>query len=309
MRAAWLPPHSNFLAAGAKCANFCVATSLLWTELHNYKGAWNRLWPWTWIIWRWLPSRLEVCGFGEDVMRLRIEHHRASAELRWHVANDRIFVWRIFVDHAHETLADRGKNQPRARIEAVTVRIAPNRRRRHYLVRILVEHRDHLVARREQAMVLGVRGQSRWPVAWCQGPCPLHRQRLRIELHNGALIFQVNVHVAPTIQRGLFRPPAQTYCADYFVGGGVDHAGVIAPAIHREHPLSCGILNNPVRIVASGLDFGNRLQRFQIKDGHRACAAVAGIALVQVRRDSRTMDALGIRYVADYFPAGLINDH
>src|SRR5260370_25376761 len=104
MRAAWLPPHSNFLAAGAKCANFCVATSLLWTELQNYKGAWDRLSPWTWIIRRWLPSRLEVSGFGEDVMRLRIEHHRPSSELRSHLANERIFGWRISGHHAHAPL-------------------------------------------------------------------------------------------------------------------------------------------------------------------------------------------------------------
>src|SRR4029077_8896184 len=92
-------------------------------------------------------------------------------------------------------------------------------------------------------------------------------------------------------------------------GCGVDGSGVIAPAVKREHALRRGVINDRVRVLAGGLDFGERFQSLQIvyRDGVRP--AVAGVALAQVRRKSRAMNALRIRQIADYFAADLLTDH
>src|SRR5207245_4202316 len=85
--------------------------------------------------------------------------------------------------------------------------------------------------------------------------------------------------------------------------------GVIASAVKRKYALGDGIVDNRVRVVAGRLDFGNGLQRLWIKNGHRVCLTVAGIALAQIRRQSYAVNAFGIGQIAYDFAARLIDYH
>src|SRR5579872_1761274 len=130
---------------------------LLRPQFQNHERVWNRLWPRSRIVRSSRRRGFEVRRLREDVMRLWIESHRARAKLRVDVPHDAVFIRRVLMNHGQQSLADRGKHKPSARIVAVAVRIPADGWRRDDLAGVRVEYRDHLVACREQAVVLGIR--------------------------------------------------------------------------------------------------------------------------------------------------------
>ena len=86
-------------------------------------------------------------------------------------------------------------------------------------------------------------------------------------MHNLALVFNVVINVALTIERRFLRFAAKRDSADDLPRGRVYRRRVIGLAIKCEDALGHGIVNDGVGVSAIDLDLRKRFERFQVHYG------------------------------------------
>ena len=95
-----------------------VGLLTLATHRKQREAARNHWRPRAWLLrscgWR----RAELGGYGEDLMGLSVESHRARAHLGCDRIDDAKFIRRVFMNDCQRSLAIRAKSKSGFRIEA-----------------------------------------------------------------------------------------------------------------------------------------------------------------------------------------------
>src|SRR5208337_4058766 len=121
---------------------------------------------------------------------------------------------------------------------------------------------------------------------------------LRVNFHEFRSVFNVHKDSPCAIRRGKFGAARESQSTGNGAIGGVDGGGVVAPAVQREDALAHVVVNDGIGIL-SCVHRAQHFQRFQVKNGDRVRAAVAGEPFAEVGRDRYAVDSLGVRNFAD----------
>ena len=127
-----------------------------------------------------------------------------------------------------------------------------------------------------------------------------NRQRLRIDLHHLALVFDVDVDVALAIGRGELGLSFQRHGARQRSFLGVHRGGAGAAAVERENTLGCRIVNDAVRIHP-GRNLAHLRERLHIENHHLVRRAIADESVIEFGRERDAMHQLQARDVAGHF--------
>ncbi len=136
-----------------------------------------------------------------------------------------------------------------------------------------------------------------------QGPRGDHLQCAAVDDHHLArFALDVGVYSARTVVDGKLRFIRNRQRGDDGQLCGIEHSDVLALAVERKDVFALRLVQNGVGIVGGNLYFLNDLEAVEIEDSDRITFAVAGIAALQVLRESDAMNAVRAGNGSDDFP-------
>jgi hypothetical protein len=145
-----------------------------------------------------------------------------------------------------------------------------------------VDDGHHLVAARgEQPVMQTVDGEAGRFFATGQRPLRCDGESTCIDGREAVAILQVDEHASGAVVHREFRFGIQRDGAHHLVLRGIDGGDVAAAAVEREHALRRRLVQDCVRIVASGLDLREAGQRQQVEHDDAGCSARAHVAMAQ----------------------------
>ncbi|MBK7403860.1 MAG: hypothetical protein IPJ41_04295 [Phycisphaerales bacterium] len=126
----------------------------------------------------------------------------------------------------------------------------------------------------------------------------LDLQRLGVDAHNLARVFEIDEQSPRTVHGGQLRPAADRDGSDNRQIVRVDDRRVLAAAVEAEDPHCGRVVGYRVRIV-TGLDGAQPPEALQIKHSHAGSSSVACEARVEVRRECDAVNTRSVRDIAD----------
>ena len=234
-------------------------------------------------------------------MRALIQSDGPSPALRRHRRDDPEAVRRILVHEGHRPFTIGAHGKAAAWVERGTIDATPDRQRNQHPAAIRIHDRHQPVgAHRKQAARPAVDRQPRRLLARRERPTAFHRQRLRIERHELALVLDIDVHVSAPIRHRVLRLAPEVQRAHDGSGLRIDRGRISPAAIECEHATREGIIGDRIRIAAGDPHHRERRERLEIEDRHGGVAAVAREAPIQLADERNAVHAVGVGDIADH---------
>src|SRR5271157_6309477 len=156
--------------------------------------------------------------------------------------------------------------------------------------------------------MLRVHGDARGSIAGSERPSLGDLERLGVDFHYDAFVFEVVVDVTFAVRHGKLWLPVKLERPNHVAGGRVDGSRAAAAAVEGEHTLREGVVNDSVRARVGG-GRTEHLERLEIENGNGVGAAVARETAAEIRSDGDAVDPLRVGNVAHHRIGIGVEDH
>src|SRR6266446_6091821 len=160
--------------------------------------------------------------------------------------------------------------------------------------RIHYHHLRLLAATDEQAVGLGVIGETRRCLRNPDRKAVLHLQRFRVEYHDLVGVLAVDINKAVGADHRLFAVALRFDRPNYIASRRIDGADIVRTVIIGEYTFRTWIVIDPIRSFAY-VDFLDELQSSRVEHGNFVLSPIAGESVLESRGNRDPVDARRIR--------------
>ena len=153
-----------------------------------------------------------------------------------------------------------------------------------------------------------IEGQRAGLVATRHGIVFRDRELGRVDAHDLAAVFDVDVDISLAIGHAGLRLAAEWNRAHNFPGGGIDHRAVLGFGVEGVHALGRRVVQDGVGTLAH-FHLVEHLQRLEVEDGEHVVAAAGDESAAQFRSERHAMNSGEVGDVAGGFQRLGVDHH